>query len=55
MIIDLILYYLKFNQMYVGNGLVYKKIDSTIISYYKLDTVKNELFINFQQKIVPFF
>ena len=54
-VIDLILYYIQFNQLYIYKNNVYKKIKDSFISYHKVGSVRDELYINLQQKIIPFF
>lgn len=54
-IIDLALYYIMFNKLYIYKNHIYRKIDNSLISYEKIDTVKNEIYNNFKEKVIPFF
>lgn len=54
-IIDLILYYMLFNSLYIYNDSIYQKLENTEISYKKLDTIHNHLYKNFKENIIHFF
>lgn len=54
-VIDLILYYLNLNNLFVTKTFIYKKIEKAIISYEKISTIREELYENFKEKIILFF
>lgn len=54
-IIDLILNYLILNNYYVHNDNVYCKIENTLISYKRLDTIKEFIFNKFEDNIILYF
>lgn len=55
LIIDLICNYMYINNLYLNNNSVYKKINNTIISYERLETIDKLFFENFQNTVIPFY
>jgi hypothetical protein len=54
-IIDLILNFLKIKNYFIYNDDVYSKIENTLISYEKIDSVKEIFFNKFEVNVVSFF
>lgn len=54
-IINLIQYYLIFNNLYLYNNYIYKKLENSLISYQLIGSVEDILYKNFQENIVSFF
>lgn len=53
--IDLISYYLYLNNIYIYKNNIYKKINDSLISYELIGKIKEELYNNFEDKIILFF
>jgi hypothetical protein len=53
--IDLILNYLKLKNYFIYNDNVYEKVENMLISYVKVGSIKEILFVGFETNIIPFF
>lgn len=54
-ILDLILYYMEINHIYIYKDTAYKKIKNSNISFIKLGTISNYFYDNFKENVVSFF
>lgn len=53
--IDLILYYIILNDLYIYKNNIYEKIENSLISYRLKGTIIEELYNKFEDNIIPFF
>jgi hypothetical protein len=54
-LINLLQYYLILNDYYVYESNLYKRIDNTYISFILVDSIENELYNNFQERVIMFY
>ena len=54
-IIDLILNFLTLNNFYIHKNNIYKKLKNYKISYEKIDSIENMLYVKFKENIINFF
>lgn len=54
-LIYLLQYYLILNEYYIYNNSIYKKIETTLISYKLIGTIKEVLYDKFQENVVRYF
>jgi hypothetical protein len=54
-LINLLQYYLILNKYYIYNDSIYEKIETTLISYKSVGTIKEVLYNRFQENVVRYF
>ena len=54
-VVDLILYYILFNGLFVYKNILYKRVENTLISYELVGDVKDILYNNFQENVIMYF